>query len=60
MSIGVERDPRNSDKDYLYIDDRNDGGCKADKFERDERLLRAELAAEPDKSADTFLFGADM
>ena len=34
-------------KDYLYIDDRNDGGCKADKFERDERLLRAELAAEP-------------
>jgi tetratricopeptide (TPR) repeat protein len=34
-------------KDYLYIDDRNDGGCKADKFERDERLLRAELEAEP-------------
>jgi hypothetical protein len=34
-------------EDYLYIDDRNDGGCKADKFERDERLLRAELEAEP-------------
>lgn len=34
-------------KEHLYIDDRNDGGCKADKFERDERLLRAELEAEP-------------
>ena len=32
---------------FLYIDDRNDGGCKADKFERDKRLLRAELEAEP-------------
>lgn len=27
----------------LAIDDREDGGCKTDKFERDERLLRAEL-----------------
>ena len=35
------------DKEHIYIDDRNDGGCKADKFERDERLLRAELEAEP-------------
>ncbi len=34
-------------KDVLYIDDRGDGGCKADKYPRDERLLRAELETEP-------------
>lgn len=34
-------------KEAVYIDDRGDGGCKADKFERDERLLREELEAEP-------------
>lgn len=28
----------------LTIDDREDGGCKTDKFERDERLLREGLA----------------
>lgn len=28
----------------LVIDDREDGGCKADKYERDERLLRTALA----------------
>ena len=31
----------------IYIDDRGDGGCKEDKFERDERLLRQELAENP-------------
>lgn len=31
----------------LWIDDRNDGGCKADKFERDERLLLADLTTDP-------------
>lgn len=31
-----------------HIDDKNDGGCKADKFERDARLLEAGLKAEPD------------
>lgn len=31
----------------LWIDDRNDGGCKSDKFERDERLLLADLATDP-------------
>ena len=34
-------------KEALYIDDRGDGGCKADKFTRDERLLREELEADP-------------
>lgn len=35
----------------LWIDDREDGGCKSDKFERDERLLKAELE-EPDLPED--------
>jgi glycosyltransferase involved in cell wall biosynthesis len=35
----------------LRIDDREDGGCKADKFERDERLLREGLD-DPDEPAD--------
>jgi glycosyltransferase involved in cell wall biosynthesis len=30
-----------------YIDDRNDGGCKSDKFERDLRLLEQGLIDEP-------------
>lgn len=30
--------------DSLVIDDREDGGCKSDKYERDERLLRAGIA----------------
>ena len=31
-----------------WIDDRNDGGCKSDKFERDARLLEEGLKAEPE------------
>ena len=34
-------------KDIAYIDDVGDGGCKADKFERDERLLKEGLREEP-------------
>jgi len=33
--------------DKIYIEDIGDGGCKADKFERDIRLLTEGLAAEP-------------
>ena len=33
--------------DTLHIDDRGDGGCKADKFRRDLRLLTAGLARDP-------------
>lgn len=32
---------------HLVIDDRNDGGCKADKFVRDARLLERGLVEEP-------------
>ena len=34
-------------KDICYINDRNDGGCKSDKFERDARLLEKGLKDEP-------------
>lgn len=33
--------------DTLWIKDRDDGGCKADKFPRDEQLLRAYLKQHP-------------
>jgi glycosyltransferase involved in cell wall biosynthesis len=35
-------------KEVCRIDDRNDGGCKSDKFERDIRLLTEGLEKEPD------------
>lgn len=31
----------------LWIDDRNDGGCKADKYTRDRTLLEKEMAEQP-------------
>lgn len=34
-------------KSVCWIDDRNDGGCKSDKFERDARLLEQGLKDEP-------------
>lgn len=33
--------------EVFYIDDRNDGGCKADKFERDIRLLSDDIKENP-------------
>jgi glycosyltransferase involved in cell wall biosynthesis len=36
-----------ADLPELSIDDLNDGGCRADKLERDARLLEAELAENP-------------
>ncbi len=35
-------------KEICWIDDRNDGGCKSDKFERDARLLEEGLEREPE------------
>lgn len=37
-----------------WIDDRGDGGCKADKFERDERLLKQDLAEDPQSCRSLF------
>ena len=38
----------------LWIDDRGDGGSKADKFERDRALLKAELREHPDNERAMF------
>jgi glycosyltransferase involved in cell wall biosynthesis len=35
------------EKSVCFIDDKNDGGCKSDKFERDKRLLEQGLIDEP-------------
>ncbi len=35
-------------KSVCWINDKNDGGCKSDKFERDAKLLEAGLAQEPE------------
>jgi glycosyltransferase involved in cell wall biosynthesis len=40
---GYSGEIRTSKIKTLVIDDREDGGCKGDKFERDERLLRGGL-----------------
>lgn len=40
---------------WFTIDDRNDGGCKADKYERDERLLRLDLAEKNDTRSRFYL-----
>lgn len=46
--------------DVVYIDDRNDGGCKADKFERDVRLLTAEIAEDPNNGRAHFYLGQSL
>lgn len=46
--------------DVLHIDDRNDGGCKSDKFERDVRLLTAEIAADPSNVRAHFYLGQSL
>lgn len=38
----------------LHIDDKNDGGCKSDKVERDIRLLKEGLQSEPEN--DRYMF----
>jgi len=37
----------NMEKNICYIDDKNDGGCKQDKFQRDIKLLEEGLEKEP-------------
>ncbi len=41
----------------LMIDDRDDGGCKADKFERDIRLLTQGIIDEPSNARYMFYLG---
>jgi glycosyltransferase involved in cell wall biosynthesis len=41
-------------KEACYIDDKNDGGCKSDKFTRDRTLLENGLVKEPENVRYTF------
>ena len=47
----------NMEKDICYIDDRNDGGCKHDKFERDMKLLEDGLKEDPTNVRYMFYLG---
>lgn len=44
----------NMTKDVCYISDRNDGGSKSDKFQRDERLLLQGIRDEPSNARYVF------
>jgi len=46
--------PGKIEKNVCFIDDKNDGGCKSDKYERDIRLLHQGLVDEPNN--DRYLF----
>lgn len=45
---------RSGNLETLWIDDREDGGCKAEKFERDVKLLTQGLKDEPDNARYMF------
>jgi tetratricopeptide (TPR) repeat protein len=46
--------------EVIYIDDKNDGGCKSDKFERDVRLLRADIAENPNNDRAHYYLGQSL
>ena len=46
--------------DVFYIDDRNDGGCKSDKFERDIRLLTEDLKDNPENGRSYFYLAQSL
>lgn len=46
--------------DVFYIDDKNDGGCKSDKFERDVRLLTEEVKEDPNNPRAHFYLGQSL
>ena len=46
--------------DVLHIDDKNDGGCKSDKFERDVRLLRADIEENPTNPRAHYYLGQSL
>lgn len=53
-------EPRSLHPAYLYIRDVGDGGAKADKFERDVRLLTEELRADPDNVRAQFYLAQSL
>lgn len=46
--------------EIFYIDDKNDGGCKSDKFERDVRLLTEEITADPNNGRAHFYLAQSL
>ncbi len=46
--------------ELFYIDDKNDGGCKADKFERDVRLLTEDLERDPTNGRTHYYLGQSL
>lgn len=46
--------------DVMYIDDKNDGGCKSDKFERDVRLLQEEVDENPQNDRAHYYLGQSL
>ncbi|MEU6352873.1 glycosyltransferase [Streptomyces sp. NPDC047072] len=50
----TDEDDVQENLDALVVEDHADGGCRDDKFERDARLLRAELVREPGNPRTVF------
>jgi len=46
--------------EVIYIDDRNDGGCKSDKFERDVRLFKEDIKADPNNPRPYYYLGQSL
>jgi len=46
--------------EVFHIDDRNDGGCKSDKFERDVRLLTEEILEDPQNGRAHYYLGQSL
>ena len=46
--------------ELMYIDDKNDGGCKSDKFERDVRLLKEEIEENPNNDRAHYYLGQSL
>jgi tetratricopeptide (TPR) repeat protein len=46
--------------EVMHIDDKNDGGCKSDKFERDLRLLTEEIAENPRNDRAHYYLGQSL
>jgi len=47
-------------RDILYIDDKNDGGSKSNKFERDVRLLQEDIAENPRNDRAHYYLGQTL
>ena len=46
--------------EIMFIDDKNDGGCKSDKFERDVRLLKEEVEENPRNDRAHYYLGQSL